>query len=120
MVSRPRRCSARIVTKSASCEKDAPNVLPSPAFHAVSRFATIASTAARSDGLIESVTSFLPSCLTEDCNAPLEYSVRSPRVVDHEAPGAVCLTTQNICVVSRQHHRQRRGPDRLPQGLLSL
>ena len=25
-----------------------------------------------------------------------EGSVGSPRVVDHEAPGAVCLTTENV------------------------
>ena len=31
-------------------------------------------------------------------------SVGSPGVVDHEAPRAVCLTTQNIPVAARQRH----------------
>ena len=31
-------------------------------------------------------------------------SVGSPGVVDHEAPRAVCLTTQNVPVAARQRH----------------
>jgi hypothetical protein len=38
------------------------------------------------------------------------HSVRSPGVVDDKAPGAVCLTTQNIRVVSRQLHRSTVWP----------
>ena len=42
--------------------------------------------------------------------APLKDSVRSPRVVDHEAPGAVGLPAQNIRGFCRQRHRCAVGP----------
>src|SRR6476469_5603654 len=38
------------------------------------------------------------------CPRPTQESVRSPGVIDHKAPGAVLLTTQNIAVASRQRH----------------
>jgi hypothetical protein len=31
-------------------------------------------------------------------------SVRSPRIVDYETPGAVCLATQNIRILGRELH----------------
>jgi hypothetical protein len=37
--------------------------------------------------------------------AALGDSVGSPRVVDHEAPATVCLTTQDVRVPCRQPHR---------------
>jgi hypothetical protein len=34
----------------------------------------------------------------------LDISVRSPGIVDHESPGAVCLATQNIRIFRRELH----------------
>ena len=40
-----------------------------------------------------------------ELNVPgILFLFRSPRVVDHEAPGAVCLTTQHIRGFCRQLH----------------
>src|SRR6185436_14687856 len=50
MASRPRKCSARMFTKSASDAKGPPKAAPSPAFHADSSVVTIPSIAARSAG----------------------------------------------------------------------
>ena len=42
---------------------------------------------------------------TKRSRAQPTCSAGSPRVVDHETPGAVCLTPQNICGLCRQLHR---------------
>jgi hypothetical protein len=39
-----------------------------------------------------------------DFYIPLRYSVRPPRIVDHDAPRAVCLTPQNIRILGRESH----------------
>src|SRR5271155_278202 len=44
------------------------------------------------------------SCSRYELSSQALLSGRSPRIVDHETPGAVCLATQNIRILGREVH----------------